>query len=107
MPIGGGLRELAITACHLPAMPEALATLTTLTSLKLDVCQGYAEAAGDGTAGWAGLGRLGPVGWAGSRAPPRARTHGCPACPLPGLPQRACRGWGLCWAACAAWSAWS
>ena len=44
LPLGGGLRELRLDDCHLPACPEALATLApTLSHLSLGLCQGFSE----------------------------------------------------------------
>lgn len=44
VPLGGALRELRLCDAHLPAAPEALASLApSLTLLSLGLCQGFSE----------------------------------------------------------------
>lgn len=46
LPVGGALRELRLSDCHLPAAPDMLAALGSLTLLSISMCDGFAEAQG-------------------------------------------------------------
>ncbi len=44
----GGLQELVLRDCHLPAAPDALASVAgSLTLLSICMCEGYAEQQGE------------------------------------------------------------
>ena len=51
LPLGGALRELRLTDCHLLAAPDVLATLTSLTLLSIGMCANFAESQGELCAG--------------------------------------------------------